>query len=467
MRKTPKKSETLKTVENFPIGEGVLFVDLSDFLENSYVKEPPPKTLVVLVQSRFKSDPDWIEEIAHVQDYGNEKGKPWNWDKEPPLLVGPEEGTGGTQIFYLVDGIHRFKARLSGNHDFYPKVQIMSGDRQSALTEACGPAAKESAYPEQPRNREDKKRSVLLLIQFPEWWSLSDREIERRLNHTVSHTHIQNMREYYLKILGNPEELKRWNLQPVEEPEQQKKYLEELNNQRTFTDKKGKERVRRKKEKATSLPSEDKVAEDSDNQDLNVSLAKRRKSLLSESSCTFTLDADAREKAMEIATKNAESIQGFFTRVIHSYPEWMNELAILRSRLASLEATEQIELTSFEYGQDSRVQISDAHKGATKDDQLCWLPSEHRNPQIAIFSGKREKIADVYSESDGILSTGYTIRPNEQFEVIGELEDNGYLKLKVVPLIPEDDWNEDYYLAIAPKDLIFASDEVEAAASIA
>jgi hypothetical protein len=246
--------------ENFPIASlaetEVRIIDLVQYqIETTewklslFESSTSKKVLIVPIQSRAKECQDWILNLAELQKIEDEEESPWQWDKNPPLLYGPEKNN-GISIFFLVNGSHRVRARLVNGYDTYPLVEVRPGNFPDALKEACGPVNKGSALPERERARADKSKAVLMLIQCSDWWVKADQRIADHCN--VSRQHVSNMRSRYIKFLDDSEWLASNGLRPIDDPVKKKQALESLYQKMELEGENGEATTRKRRDSKVS-----------------------------------------------------------------------------------------------------------------------------------------------------------------------------------------------------------------------
>jgi hypothetical protein len=115
------------------------------------------------VQARVAMNDETIEEYAEAMRNG---------DKFPPVVVFTDDGA----FYWLADGFHRYHAAKQIANKWSLQAEIRSGGKREAILYAVGANASHGLRP----SREDKRNSVLKLLNDKEWSRWSDREIARR-----------------------------------------------------------------------------------------------------------------------------------------------------------------------------------------------------------------------------------------------------------------------------------------------
>jgi ParB-like chromosome segregation protein Spo0J len=115
------------------------------------------------VQARVGMNKETIEEYAEAMLKG---------DKFPPVVVFRDDGAS----YWLADGFHRYHAAKQIANKWALPAEIKDGDKREAILYAVGANASHGLR----RSREDKRNSVLKLLNDKEWSQWSDREIARR-----------------------------------------------------------------------------------------------------------------------------------------------------------------------------------------------------------------------------------------------------------------------------------------------
>ena len=132
------------------------------------------------VQARIAMNEGTIEEYAEAMRNG---------DKFPPVVVFSVDGVS----YCLADGFHRFEAAKKAGRTLI-QAEIRAGGKREAILYAVGANASHGLRP----SREDKRNSVLKLLNDKEWSQWSDREIARQC--TVSHPFVSKLRA---ELTGN------------------------------------------------------------------------------------------------------------------------------------------------------------------------------------------------------------------------------------------------------------------------
>jgi uncharacterized ParB-like nuclease family protein len=140
------------------------------------VKEISLSTIVARqeVQARVAMNEETIEEYAEAM---------LNSDKFPPVVVFSVDGVS----YCLADGFHRFEAAKKAGRTLI-QAEIRAGGKREAILYAVGANASHGLR----RSREDKRNSVLKLLNDKEWSQWSDREIARQC--TVSQPFVSKLR---------------------------------------------------------------------------------------------------------------------------------------------------------------------------------------------------------------------------------------------------------------------------------
>jgi ParB-like chromosome segregation protein Spo0J len=115
------------------------------------------------VQARVAMNEETIEEYAEAMRNG---------DKFPPVVVFSDDGAS----YWLADGFHRYHAAKKTANKWTLPAEIRDGGKREAILFAVGANASHGLR----RSREDKRNSVLKLLNDKEWSQWSDREIARR-----------------------------------------------------------------------------------------------------------------------------------------------------------------------------------------------------------------------------------------------------------------------------------------------
>jgi ParB-like chromosome segregation protein Spo0J len=126
------------------------------------------------IQARVAMNKEAIEEYAEAMRKG---------DKFPPVVVFRDDDV----FYWLADGFHRFEAAKEAGRTFI-QAEIRSGGKREAILYAVGANASHGLR----RSREDKRNSVLKLLNDKEWSQWSDREIARQC--TVSQPFVSKLR---------------------------------------------------------------------------------------------------------------------------------------------------------------------------------------------------------------------------------------------------------------------------------
>jgi hypothetical protein len=127
------------------------------------------------VQARVAMNDETIEEYAEAMRNG---------DKFPPVVVFTDDGA----FYWLADGFHRYHATKQIANKWSLQAEIRSGGKREAILYAVGANASHGLR----RSREDKRNSVLKLLNDKEWSQWSDREIARQC--TVSQPFVSKLR---------------------------------------------------------------------------------------------------------------------------------------------------------------------------------------------------------------------------------------------------------------------------------
>ena len=133
------------------------------------------------VQARIAMNKETIEEYAEAMRKG---------DKFPPVVVFSDDGAS----YWLADGFHRYHAAMQIANKWALQAEIRDGGKRKAILYAVGANASHGLR----RSREDKRNSVLKLLNDKEWSQWSDREIARQC--TVSHPFVSRLRA---ELTGN------------------------------------------------------------------------------------------------------------------------------------------------------------------------------------------------------------------------------------------------------------------------
>jgi hypothetical protein len=127
------------------------------------------------VQARVAMNEETIEEYAEAMRKG---------DKFPPLVVFSDDSAS----YWLADGFHRYHAAKQIANKWSLLAEIRAGGKREAILFAVGANASHGLR----RSREDKRNSVLKLLNDKEWSQWSDREIARQC--TVSQPFVSKLR---------------------------------------------------------------------------------------------------------------------------------------------------------------------------------------------------------------------------------------------------------------------------------
>lgn len=443
-------TKNLTVVENFPIsGDRVRFIKLSEFLnaDNSWLDtffslssdSKEEKIIIVQVQSRVRENPEWIESLAEIQRNGDSEGRPWNWDKEPPLVYGTEQTQSGAKIYFLVNGIHRTSAAIKNGFKVYPRVHFVPGTRQQAIEQACGPVNRGSPYPELVRQRGDLKKGILLLLQDDKWWAKPDQKIADHCH--GSHTSVQVARKFYLENLDNPEELKKWGLRVPVDPQAERMRLEKLEEVKTVQVN-GKERSHKVKRTKTEEP-----------EDLNPPQAKKdhrgsgrdteddqieSNQSFAPQSCSINIEPQVRDKAQVLAKKLRKSVPALITECIHNYEDWMDQIEALQETLEELNKENK-----FLSSQLSKL----GNQPATLQKEETFF--DENELDIAYFRSNEQREVKVA----GSHNEAYCLEPGEELIVQGTCVHQGKECFKVKPR----SWNEydSHYILLAKQDVTY------------
>ena len=115
------------------------------------------------VQARVAMNDETIEEYAEAMRKGV---------KFPPVVVFTDDGA----FYGLADGFHRYHAAKQTANKWSLQAEIKDGGKREAILYAVGANASHGLRP----SREDKRNSVLKLLNDKEWSQWSDREIARQ-----------------------------------------------------------------------------------------------------------------------------------------------------------------------------------------------------------------------------------------------------------------------------------------------
>jgi len=115
------------------------------------------------VQARVAMNEETIEEYSEAMRNG---------DKFPPVVVFTDDGA----FYWLADGFHRYHAAKQIANKWSLQAEIRDGGKREAILFAVGANASHGRR----RSREDKRNSVLKLLNDKDWSQWSDREIARR-----------------------------------------------------------------------------------------------------------------------------------------------------------------------------------------------------------------------------------------------------------------------------------------------
>jgi len=115
------------------------------------------------VQARVAMNEETIEEYSEAMRKG---------DKFPPVVVFTDDGA----FYWLADGFHRYHAAKQIANKWSLQAEIRDGGKREAILFAVGANASHGLR----RSREDKRNSVLKLLNDKDWSQWSDREIARR-----------------------------------------------------------------------------------------------------------------------------------------------------------------------------------------------------------------------------------------------------------------------------------------------
>ena len=127
------------------------------------------------VQARVAMNEETIEEYAEAMRKG---------DKFPPLVVFSDDSAS----YWLADGFHRYHAAKQIANKWSLPAEIREGGKREAILFAVGANASHGLR----RSREDKRNSVLKLLNDKEWSQWSDREIAKQCR--VSHPLVSKLR---------------------------------------------------------------------------------------------------------------------------------------------------------------------------------------------------------------------------------------------------------------------------------
>jgi len=116
------------------------------------------------VQARVAMSEETIEEYAEAMRNG---------DRFPPVIVFSDDDGGS---YWLADGFHRYHAAKQIANKWALPAEIREGGKREAILFAVGANASHGLR----RSREDKRNSVLKLLNDRKWSQWSDREIARR-----------------------------------------------------------------------------------------------------------------------------------------------------------------------------------------------------------------------------------------------------------------------------------------------
>jgi hypothetical protein len=123
---------------------------------------------------------EYIQQANHSLD---ERGDPWPF---PPIVVFRDEAG----KFWLADGWHRVETARRLDIDEIP-AEVCIGSRRDALLHAVGANASHGLA----RSHRDKERAVRTMLEDPEWYGWSNREIARQCR--VSHTFVADVRKFF------------------------------------------------------------------------------------------------------------------------------------------------------------------------------------------------------------------------------------------------------------------------------
>ena len=135
------------------------------------------------VQARVAMNEETIEEYAEAMRNG---------DKFPPVVVFSVDDDGAS--YWLADGFHRYHAAKRIANKWSLPAEIREGEKREAILFAVGANASHGLR----RSREDKRNSVLKLLNDKEWSQWTDRQIARQC--TVSHPFVSRLRA---ELTGN------------------------------------------------------------------------------------------------------------------------------------------------------------------------------------------------------------------------------------------------------------------------
>jgi hypothetical protein len=127
------------------------------------------------VQPRAEIHQEIVNEYAEEMRHGA---------KFPPVVAFSNDGR---DSYWLADGFHRFEATQKAGRTLI-QAEIRSGGKREAILYAAGANASHGLR----RSREDKRNSVLKLLNDKEWSRWSDREIARQC--TVSQPFVSKLR---------------------------------------------------------------------------------------------------------------------------------------------------------------------------------------------------------------------------------------------------------------------------------
>lgn len=114
-------------------------------------------------QTRAKKDPAHVERLAEVLAGGGE------FDADVEVY---DDGS----VYWIGDGFHRVEAYLKAGRTFIPAL-VREGGWYDALVHAAGANARHGL----PRTRADVRRSIVMLLELPQFAKAADSVIARRV----------------------------------------------------------------------------------------------------------------------------------------------------------------------------------------------------------------------------------------------------------------------------------------------
>lgn len=131
------------------------------------------------IQPRAEINFDVVEEYTEAWENGS---------KFPSIVVFFDG-----QHFWLADGFHRYEAARCACRNAPEFEEIEAVVRHGGMKEAKIYAAQANKTHGLRRTNEDKRRAVMLLLEYPEWREMSDHRIASHCG--VSHTFVGKIRE--------------------------------------------------------------------------------------------------------------------------------------------------------------------------------------------------------------------------------------------------------------------------------